>query len=76
MRLLLSKGELCDRLGLVSARSGRRYYQTLHTKFFTDEILQNLGITREQYRRTRVFNAAQSKKLVQMFKIGEGQAPA
>ena len=71
MRLLLSKGELCDRLGLVSARSGRRYYETLNKRYFTTEILEKLGMTREQYRRTRVFSATQSQKLAQIFKIGE-----
>lgn len=69
MRLLLSKGELCDRLGLVSARSGRRYYASLTKQYFTDEILQKLGMTRDQYRRTRVFSAAQSQKLIQLFDL-------
>ena len=75
MRLLLSKGELCDQLGLVSARSGRRYYEILNKRYFTDEILQNLGMTREQYRRTRVFSVAHSQKLAKLFKIGVEATP-
>jgi len=70
---LLSKGELCVKLGLFSARSGRKYYKTLNTHYFTDEVLLQIGMTRDRYRRTRVFNADQTTKIKGIFKIGETQ---
>lgn len=68
---LLTKGELCKILGLSSVKSGRLYYDRLGTQYFTDEILRKLKISREKYRRMKVFNAVQTQQIMQFFRIGD-----
>lgn len=68
---LITKGELCKILGLQSVKSGRLYYNQLNTQYFTDEILRELKINRDKYRRMKVFNAVQTQKILKLFRIGE-----
>lgn len=67
----ISKGELCRILKLYSVRSGRMYYQRLNTKYFTDEVLEKLNISREVYSRIKVFDIVQTQTILKIFKIGE-----
>lgn len=66
---LLTKGELCKILGLSSAKSGRLYYDQLSKQYFTDEALKKFKISREKYRRMKVFNAVQTQEIMQFFRI-------
>lgn len=62
---------MCRILKLYSVRSGRMYYQRLNTKYFTDEVLEKLNISREVYSRIKVFDIVQTQTIMKIFKIGE-----
>jgi len=47
------------------------YYQRLNTKYFTDEVLEKLNISREVYSRIKVFDIVQTQTILKIFKIGE-----
>lgn len=68
---LMTKGELCRILGLHSVKSGRLYYTQLNNMYFTDEILNQLNLNREKYRRMKVFDTVQTHKIMKLFRIGE-----
>ncbi|MEN9612074.1 MAG: hypothetical protein RLZZ628_2888 [Bacteroidota bacterium] len=57
---LISKGELARRLCLVSADDHRTYPFKLGRDYFSDEILQKMGLTRSEYNRIKVFNRKQT----------------
>lgn len=65
----ISKGELCKVLNLYSVRSGRMYYHRLNTKYFTDEVLKKLNISREAYTRIKVFDIVQTQTIREIFQI-------
>lgn len=69
----ISKGELCRILKLYSVRSGRMYYHRLNTRYFTNEVLEQLNISREAYSRIKVFDIVQTQNILKIFKIGEAQ---
>ena len=64
----LTKGELCRIFGLYSQTSGRCYYTRLRQRFFTDEALKKLGLTREDYK-VRTFSFDQTQAIIKHFKI-------
>ena len=56
-------------LGYYSHKSKRTYTDQLRKKEFTDEVLQLLGISPEEYRTIRTFSAVQSQKIRDLFDI-------
>ena len=69
----ITKGELCKKLNLYSVRTGRNYYHQLNQKYFTDEVLKKLNISRKTYSRIKVFDVSQTSLITDLFKIGEVQ---
>jgi hypothetical protein len=55
----LSKKDLCIQLGLHSPNM-RYYYNLLRRDYFTDDALQILQLTPEQYNKIRIFSKQQS----------------
>ncbi|MEL6140315.1 MAG: hypothetical protein AAFU67_01715, partial [Bacteroidota bacterium] len=70
MRKTLYKSELADIFGLRAA-SGRIYYTKLRELYFTDEALNKLGISPEDYAkvRQRPFDYIQTQRIIEFFNI-------
>lgn len=66
---LLSKKDLCIIMGLHNAGNATYLYATLRQKVFTDDILSQLGMTPEEYRRTRIFDRATTLRIIELLKI-------
>lgn len=58
--LLLTKKEICNELGLISA-SGRAYTHRLRKFIFTDDFLSLLKLNRSEYNSIKTFNLEQSQ---------------
>ena len=67
MPLQLTKGKLCEIFGLRSPK-GKKYYRKLREHIFTDEVLEELRLTVEDYKR-RQFTYAQTQRIIQKFDI-------
>ena len=65
---LISKKDLCAHFGLCSAK-GRVYTDRLRLHFITDEILQKLKLTSNEYNCLKTFNFTQSQILIKEFEI-------
>ncbi|MEM1326137.1 MAG: hypothetical protein AAGI23_09300 [Bacteroidota bacterium] len=62
--LLLSKSDICYKLGLYSARSGRTYsWRLLKDGHISSELLEKMGMSEAQFKRKRRFNLPQSRVL-------------
>ena len=59
----ISKKEICHLLGLYN-QSGRFDTNKLNNQYFTDPILIELGISREQYKKTRIFDSIKTKIII------------
>ena len=71
MCLRISKKQLSIIFGLFSRRTGRHYPERLRKEVFTDVVLQELQLTEEQYRKTRVFDAGTTKRILLYFSISK-----
>ena len=60
---VLSKKEIAFALGCVSPK-GRVYSNKMRKYYFNDEILEELGITPEDYLSTKTFTVAQTKRII------------
>lgn len=69
MCLRISKKRLAIIFELYSRRTGRHYPERLRKEVFTDAVLEELGLSAETYRRTRVFDAATTMKIISYFSI-------
>lgn len=65
---VLTKFDLAKLFGLVY-KSGQFNSRTLSRDYFTDSVLERLGITREQYKKIQVFNFDQTMKIVEIMHI-------
>lgn len=62
-RLTITKSELREQLGCTT---WKRFYQ----KFMTPEVITaKLGMTIEDYKRTREFNVEQSRRIYEYFQL-------
>jgi hypothetical protein len=59
----ISKKEICHFLGLLFP-DGRCDYGTLHKHYFKDELLIDLGLSRDEYRTTRIFDRIKTKIII------------
>ncbi|MEI2693706.1 MAG: hypothetical protein V9E90_01420 [Saprospiraceae bacterium] len=64
----ISKKQICDLLGLVYS-SGRCANTVLNMRYFNDETLAQLGITRADLKKIRVFDKVQTQIIVSRFKL-------
>lgn len=69
----ISKKELAVIFRFFSPGSGRTKTTRLRSEVFTDLVLQELGIAPDVYRRRRVFPPAETKKIIEYFKIDENE---
>jgi len=69
MCMRISKKRLAIIFELYSRRTGRHYPERLRKEVFTDTVLQEIGLTVEDYRRTRVFDAVTTMKIISYFSI-------
>lgn len=72
IRKRLTKKELCYIFGLVN-NSGRRYSDKLRKELFTDEVLNKLDLSIEEYRKMRTFTFTQSRIIIELFDIQENE---
>ena len=71
-RRLITKGDLCRFFHLM--RGEKLDYQKLRTKVMTDEVLEALELTPEEYKELRGnFSFELSKKIIEYFQIGEDE---
>lgn len=70
---LLSKKELCRIFGLYSQMTGTCYYKLLRQKVFTDEALEGMGMTIEDYKKVKVFDSVTSAKIMKYFNIDQSE---
>jgi hypothetical protein len=64
----LSKSDLCEIFGMVSA-GGHNYYGKLRKLIFTDKVLSELNISKDRYNRVRTFTYLESKRIIEFFQI-------
>lgn len=67
----ISKKDLSYIFGFYSKQSGRYYAHRLRIEVFTDLVLDELKISSEEYRGVRIFNPAQTTRIVSYFNITE-----
>lgn len=73
---LLDKATLCIIFGEYSKSSFTYYYTNLRQRYFTDEVLSDLGISIERYRSViggNYFTFAESKRIIEYFDITEDE---
>ncbi len=67
-RRLINKGDLCRFFNLN--RGNKLDYQKLRRKILTDEVLEELGLTPEEYTKIRSdFSFELTKKVIEYFQI-------
>lgn len=59
----IGKKDICHLLGLVFP-DGRCNNDSLNRLYFTDDLLIDLGLTREQYKATRIFDRVKTKIII------------
>lgn len=67
-----TKQQLCIVFGLHSKTYKTYYYKRLREEYFTNEVLEQIGMTREDYNqvyRNRHFTFMQSKRIIDIFQI-------
>lgn len=64
----ISKKQLCTLLGYYYP-NGRCDHFSLNTKVFDDKLLLDLGLDREKYKKTRIFNAVQTRIIIGRLKL-------
>ncbi len=75
----ITKKELCILFGLVSPSGRTIYYKKLVTDYFTDEVLQRLGLERADYadlRGGKPFSFEQTRAIIRAFDIREEELSA
>jgi hypothetical protein len=63
----LSKRDLYEIFGCINQQG--RHLQRRWSKFWTDEALDAVGLSREEFRTIKVFSYDQTTKIVEHFKI-------
>ncbi len=66
--LYVTKKELCIKLGLHNESVTRFYYQKLRKLYFTDTVLQKMGLDDGHYKSIRRFNKKHTAFIFQNFK--------
>lgn len=64
----LSKKKIAQMFGLVSP-GGQIYSRALRRDYFTDDVLAELSIKDEEYRRIKLFSHTQTIKIIQLLDI-------
>ena len=64
----ISKKEICYLLGLYYS-DGRPAYGQLTRQYFTDPVLVDLGLTKEQFKKTRIFDSVKTKIIIGKFQL-------
>lgn len=72
----ISKKELAIIFGFYSRGSGRAKTQRLREEVFTDLVLAEIGITKDTYRRRRIFMPTETAKIVDYFQIKPNELEA
>lgn len=70
---LLSKKDLCIIMGLWNNRDSIPRYAALRSKVFTDDVLSQIGMTPDQYRRTRIFDRATTLRILEVLQISSDE---
>lgn len=68
----LTKSALCRIFGLYSRRSGKCYYEKLRETYFTNDALEKMGITQQEYEKRvggKPFTFEQSERIIAHFRI-------
>lgn len=60
---VISKKEICHLLGLVFP-DGRCDHASLGKHYFKDTVLLDLGISRDEYKSTRIFDKIKTKMII------------
>lgn len=66
--MVLSKKEIALYFDLVTS-SGMIKYKSLRDHFFTDTVLSQIEMTREEFNKTRIFTYQQTKAIIRIFEI-------
>lgn len=66
--LTVTKKQLCIWLGLVQP-AGKLDYRALHRDYFTDKMLDSIGLTPDLYRRKRRFDSVQTRKIIEILNL-------
>ncbi len=70
-RRRLSKYDLAVIFGIVPKSSGEPNYKELRRGYFTDDVLKQIGLSVEDYRKLKRFDKVQSERICQVFDITE-----